>query len=165
MSTSLSEKRIAAENVTQDVGNTTDETTLFTGTVPGGILGSNGMLRFTALITGIQTSGSPIDLTLNAKMGAVAPAPVVISVPSGSAYRIVLLYFIGATGSGAVSHHFSGVILPGPDTLKQEASFGSGGFDNTVDQTFTLTAAWATAPGNVQSVRMRYAPLEIVGAA
>jgi len=164
MSTSLSNvsKRVAVESVAQTVGDTAVETTIFSKPVPGKTLGSDGALRFTAILTLQNATGGAISVTFKEKMDAVGPASLTSSIPAGTITIFHVIFLIGASGSGSVSHQFFGVILPRTST-NMNATVASGTFDNTVDQTFSVTALWASAPGVSPSITMHYGMLEIVG--
>ncbi|HZT08593.1 MAG TPA: hypothetical protein VFC51_16340 [Chloroflexota bacterium] len=139
------------------LGNTTAETSLYSLTVPGGALGTTGLLRVSMAGTVVQGTGTARNLTLRLKYGGATAAIIIHAVASGTTTGIVrleaVLFAAGATnaqrayGRSDFYQGAAGLVANPPTTSRVAAWQGSGddslAIDSTTDQTLELTGQWS----------------------
>jgi len=140
--------KIQVKDTTEvQVNNTTTETTAYTQSITGNLLGAFGMLRIKLFGKILNNSGGSANLTINLKYGATTIATLLKSIPADSTnlYGLLLEAFIANTG--ATNAQKGGFAVSGA-SLNNGLNFGAYGTateDSTANKTLTITVTWGTA--------------------
>jgi hypothetical protein len=147
-----------------EVVNTTTETTVYSFTVPGGTLGTNGMLRITFLGSQLNNSGGNAGLTFRLSYGGTvigfSDTTVTPDADRGVVWGEAYLAAVGATNSQrsfsrvGVTAGVANVVANPPtvDTIAIATAFSSNNglaIDSTQNQTLAITAQWGTAAATI----------------
>lgn len=133
----------ALDKVTSDVTvvSTAAETTIYTKSIVGGILGSNNILRLSLVITDYDSDAA--TLLLRAKYGGTTLATLTITTAGGINNMLGLLTFI-LQGNGATNAQQGLLKIEGDATLVAGATsvvaVGTSAVDSTSAQTLLISA-------------------------
>ena len=149
---------------TVDVVNTAAETNLYSFSVPGGTLGTDGWLRLTLVGDYLQNSGGNRTITLRVKYGGTvlgiltsgnigsaanrASVRVTLDLVAGNAtnvQRALVSAVVGVTGT-AGNPPASGAYQIAVDTVNNAAAI-----DSTTAQTLVVTAQHSAANANLSA--------------
>lgn len=148
------------------VGNTTSETTIYSNSIAGLVLGTKNKIRVTLFVKAKQHTASQGNLTFRFKYGAsTLVVTQVASIPNLTSYQPGVLCFEivadGATNAqnarlisfnDAFGFNMSG--SNGNQTVTSSTE------DSTTAKTLSVTAQWSAAIGANQSLVMEHAMLE-----
>jgi len=150
-----------SDNTIATIVNSAVETTILTGTVPGGTLGTDGALRITLQAAYKNSSGAGRTITINIKYGGTTvltfTSPSIGSDPSPRSVLCQAVITTDGTTSGqyAIGHII--VILTAASVVADD---GTAAIDSTANQTLEITwthsAAAATISVDVLSVAVEY---------
>lgn len=145
----------------QDVTNTAVATDVYSYSVPGGTLGTNGILRLTATGDCDQASGGSINLTIAVSFGGttIAGTAAQFTVNTGTAKAAWrLTAFINANGATNAQRAVTEVNLPAPGSSYANGQLQTSiaadlivsvhdalALDSTAAQTLKITVTWASA--------------------
>ncbi len=158
---SASGARVAVEPTQQTIGDSVAETTIFSKSIVGNSIGTDGMLLFKAIIDAREDAGGAPTLTFRLKYG-------------GS--TIATIAGVGAGAGAHVAMAVSGVIanlnsassqsgeLKATDAIAQTTvvAEATAAVDSTVAKDLVLTAQWSGLPNQATSLRMKYAAAYVI---
>lgn len=158
---------------TVDVVNTTAETTIYAYTLPGGIMGTNRMLRFTVLGDLLYNNDMADTFTMRLRLGATTiTASLNYGNSSTSSTRRPNRYIwemanLGAANSQHITltgplHNLT-ALFGGPNENRRalHTQYHTASVDTSSNLAISLTIQWSVASVN-NSWRKRYVALELV---
>ncbi len=131
------------------VGNTTDETSVFSATITGGDMGATGWLRVTVTGSIEQSSGGGVNFTVRLKLGATTLCSALATMLSGAnvgAFRFV--GYIANTSSSAQKATLYNEQLRTNVANQSKGITGTGAEDTSTNKTLDITAEWSAANAN-----------------
>ncbi len=136
----------AKETSSVTVGNTADETSIFSTTITGGDMGATGWLRVTVMGSIIQNTGSSKIFTVKMKLGSTtlcsATATMLASANVG-ALRIV--GYIANTSALAQKAVLYNEQIRTNIANQSKGIIGTGAEDTSTNKTLDITVQWASA--------------------
>lgn len=154
-----------------DVANNAAETTIYSHTIPAGILGSTGGFR--ATVGGDALVNVAGTVVLRIKLGATTALTTITFNPTDSAFRyrwwLVILCMNSATDAQKWGAFFQAVIseegfawqLGNSNTAIQGAGYGTSGEDTSGALLLNITVDWSAANASL-SWRKEMAVLELI---
>lgn len=145
------------------VNTTTAESTLFTGTLPGGLISAGRVLRFMGFGDLKNTTGSAVDFTFRAKLGATTfHASDTISINTATNRGCMRFYWeIWNRNSESSQHSFGHLLLSGfgteatagtmrADSSQSQHGTNAGAVNTGSDNTIALTGQFGTSSVNAE---------------
>ena len=136
----------AKETSSVTVGNTTDETSIFSTTITGGDMGATGWLRVTVMGSIIQNRGGSTVLTVRLKLGATtlcSALATMLTAANAGAFRFV--GYIANTSASAQKAVLYNEQLRTNIANQSKGITGTGAEDTSTNKTLDITAEWAVA--------------------
>lgn len=143
--------------------NSVVETTMFTATVSGGVLGSSNLVTATAYGKVSNTSGVGTAMSLRHKYGGTTLGTLNFATNFNFADLGLVARFIVA-GDGATNAQYGALATDQGfliTSFNNASGRGTSAVDSTIDQTLLFTAQWGAA-SNLLSYTVEYVVLEIV---
>lgn len=143
-------------STTPVVASTIAPTTIFTGTVPAGVLGTNRLLQLQLFGTALNNSGATRTVTLSVSYGGVTIIQIVDPTPftTGATARAVSVNsIIQATAAAAQTDYLNYLIhaaatYPTPNTaIIRIVTPQTSAVDSAVNQTLAVTVGFDAEPG------------------
>ena len=151
--------RILNATATTTVGpNDIAETSLFSATIPGRLLGTSG--RLYGNILGNSDSDAGTNFTFRIKFGGTTFATLINNPSSATAKAVLVDFTVINKGSAAVNEgwgRYSQESIAG-DAL----DFGSGTVDTTANQTLQVTGQWGGIADPDRIMRVSYVDVFLV---
>jgi hypothetical protein len=144
----------SVQNVT--CGNTADETTLFTFSVPAGTLSTANVLRITLIGTCLQNAGKGLFVYLKYGSTTVAGNAAASSYDNATTSNICINAYLAA--QGATDSQF-GTISSFRNFMSMNGAQGTSSEDSTGDLNLVITAKWSGASASA-TLTIKYVILE-----
>lgn len=131
------------------------EATLFSFTLPGGTMGSNGTLRVLARYTHPASTTAKI---LRIRLGGAEMSSTTITSASVTGY--MLLWHV--TNRNGPSSQIGAALGTASGTGGVPGAYGTGSVNTAVDQPLTVTAQWGTAGSGANRITLETVLVELV---
>ena len=147
--TSLIKRYLTTTAVT--VTNTVTETNLFSYTLPGGILGTNGGVKILMRISKIESVAGSAYCIIRLKYGTTVIATSGNAAPligdNGGGFMTAVIYASGASNTqlGHYEMEIGPIQVNGSANKARYTATGTGAVDSTLDTAITVTVEWSVA--------------------